>query len=103
MLRTLLNYFLVLFFVVAANAAFSADLGQVADNLLEPVSVLSNFIGSASIVLGISFLFAALLKYMQHRISPLEVPISTIVMLVIMGVVLLLLPLAYKLTGSGVP
>jgi hypothetical protein len=77
--------------------------GKVADNLMEPVSILANFIGSMSIVIGISCLLAGFLKYMQHRVNPLVAPISTVVVLVIMGIVLLCIPLAYKLTEGGVP
>jgi hypothetical protein len=77
--------------------------GKVAENLMEPVSILANFIGSMSIVVGISCLFACFLKYMQHRVNPLVAPISTVIMLLIMGIVLLCLPWAYKLTEGGVP
>jgi hypothetical protein len=77
--------------------------GKVATNLMEPVSILANFIGSMSIVVGISCLFASVLKYMQHRVNPLVAPISTVIMLLVMGIILLCLPWAYKLTEGGVP
>jgi hypothetical protein len=77
--------------------------GKVAENLMEPVSILANFIGSMSIIIGVSCLFASFLKFMQNRVNPLISPISTVIMLFIMGVVLLCLPLAYKLTEGGIP
>lgn len=85
-------------------AAFSAPTGAgaVAGNLMEPVEIVSAFVSTASIILGGSFLFASVIKYSQHRINPLAVPISTVVFLVVAGIVLVVLPLAYKLTESGV-
>lgn len=76
-------------------------IGGVANNLMEPVTILANFIGTIAIIIGISFLFAAFVKYMQHRVNPLAVPISTVVLLLVMGICLLLIPFLYKLTTSG--
>jgi len=91
--------------IVAAASNYNryAGAGQVANNMMEPVSMLANFIGSMSVVLGISFVFAAFIKYMEHRVNPLATPISTIVLLFIMGIILVFLPLIYKLTDGGVP
>ena len=86
-----------------ALARHAAGMGEVAGNLIEPVNLLSNFVGTAAIVIGISCLFAAFLKYMQYRINPLAAPIGTVILLVILGVILTLLPFAYNLTESGIP
>jgi hypothetical protein len=56
-----------------------------------------------SIVIGLTCLFAAFVRYMQHRVNPLAHPIGTVVTLLILGLLLLVLPLVYKLTESGVP
>jgi drug/metabolite transporter (DMT)-like permease len=78
-------------------------IGEIANNIEEPVTLLANFVGAAAIAIGCSFVFSALVKYMRHRVNPYEVPISTVVVLLIMGILLLCLPLAYKLTESGFP
>lgn len=80
-----------------------AGIGGLAANLLEPVSVLTDFVTNVSIIIGASFLFASLIKYMEHRVNPLGVPISTVVFLLIFGVVLLCLPIAYKLAYEVPP
>jgi RsiW-degrading membrane proteinase PrsW (M82 family) len=77
-------------------------IGQVANNLMDPVFMGANFIGSMAICIGLSFIMASFFKYMQYRRNPMATPISTVVLLLLMGVVLMLLPLAYKLTQSGV-
>ncbi len=96
----------ILFCIISSFAAskvkyFSA--GDVANHLMEPVSILSNFIGSMSIIIGLTCLFGAFLRYMQFRVNPLASPISTVLLLLILGIVLLLLPMVYKLTSSGIP
>ncbi len=98
--------FLLLFLVVLLPGMLFAavnptGLGAVAGNLMEPVEIVSAFVSTSSIILGGSFLFASVIKYSQHRINPLAVPISTVVLLVVMGIILVVLPLAYKLTDSG--
>lgn len=82
--------------------ARTEGIGEVADNLMDPVTVFSGFVSTISIVVGACFLFASLIKYNQHRVNPLAVPISTVVTLFVMGIILFLLPLIYHLTESGI-
>jgi len=82
---------------------WAAGIGGIADNLLNPVGVLSGFIGSGSLLIGGAFLFASIIKYVEHRRSPLMVPMSNVVFLFIAGLILVLLPLAYMLTENGLP
>ena len=95
--------YLMFLFPIATFADENEGFGYIAQSLIEPVSVISEFVASASIIIGISFLFGGFLRYLQYRINPMASPISTVVMLLIMGVVLVCLPLAYKLTGAGIP
>ena len=78
-------------------------MGGVAQNVMVPVSVASDFVSTGCFVIGGSFLFAAIIKYIEHRRSPLMVPISTVIFLFVAGILLILLPLAYKVTDSGIP
>ncbi len=84
-------------------AAHSPGIGEIAENMLEPINIVSDFVGSASLIVGICALLAAFLKYMQHRVNPLVAPMSTIVVLVIIGIVLICLPFVYLLTEHGIP
>ena len=70
---------------------------------MEPVTVGANFINSACIIIGGTFIFSGIIKYLQHRVNPLAVPIGTVVFMFIGGIVLLCLPLAYTLTGDTTP
>lgn len=104
-IRTLIYYGFM--FPVAAFAVtkppLRSGIGGVANNLMEPVTIIANFVGTISIVIGLSFLLASFAKYMQHRKNEMAVPISTVVLLLIMGILLVCIPFAYKLTDAGVP
>lgn len=88
-----------------ASAAIYADsltgFGKVAENLMSPVGLASDFVYSACIIIGVSFVFAGIIKYFEHRRSPLMVPISTVIFLLVAGIVLLLLPLLSYLNPHG--
>ena len=85
-----------------AMAARPTGFGGMATNMLEPVNLLSDFVNSACFLIGGSFLFASIIKYVEHRNSPLMVPISTVVFLFLAGIILILLPFAYMLTENGI-
>ena len=102
MIRIITIFFL---FFIASELCFAEDLGigKVADNLMAPIEVLANFIHAGCILIGGSFIFAGVIKYIEHRRSPLMVPISTVIFLFIAGAVLILLPLLAYLTQNGLP
>ena len=77
-------------------------IGLVAENMLAPVGVAADFVHTACFVIGGSFLFTSLIKYMEHRRSPTMVPISTVVFLVVAGLILILLPFLAYLSDNGV-
>lgn len=85
------------FFVTAVFATQYTGVGNVANNILEPVSVLSDFVKAACFIIGGSFLFASIIKYIEHRRSPLMVPISTVIFLIFGGLALIGLPFIWML------
>jgi len=85
----------------AFAAVDTSSLGKLSSNLLEPVGIVSRFVKTACFLGGGSFLFASIIKYIEHRRSPLMVPISTVVFLFIAGIVLILLPLAAYISENG--
>lgn len=87
----------------AEDALKPTGWGEVASNLMEPVTIVSNFVGTASFVVGVTCIFGAFLRYTQHRKNPLVAPMSTIVLLLVIGIVLIFLPFVYLLTDSGIP
>jgi len=96
---------IILYLIPLIVMAKSKDIGvgRVAENMLQPVGFFSDFVHSACILIGGSFVFASIIKYIEHRRSPTMVPISTVVFLLIAGLALIALPLLSTVTGSGVP
>ena len=78
-------------------------VGKVADNLLQPVAFASQFVYTSCLVIGASFLFACIIKYVEHRRNPLAAPMGTVVFLFIAGVFLMALPFAYLLSNNQSP
>ena len=107
-MKNILIKFLFLFLYGILLLALAAShratgLGGVAVNMMEPVSLMSDFVHTACVIIGASFLFASIIKYVEHRRSPLMVPISTVVFLVIAGLALIFLPFLGYLTQAGIP
>lgn len=102
-IRHVIWYFLLIFPMVGFADSGTNGFGYVAQNLVEPVNVLSDFVSSASIIIGISFILGSFLRYLQYRVNPFASPLGTVIALLIMGIVLVCLPLAYKLTEGGIP
>jgi RsiW-degrading membrane proteinase PrsW (M82 family) len=75
----------------------ASGIGGFASNMMEPVSIISDFVNTMAIIVGASFVFASVVKYFQYRVNPLATPLSTVIFLFILGIMLLFLPLAYKL------
>lgn len=83
-------------------AAQSVGFAMVADSLMDPVNIAGSFLNSACFLIGGAFLFASIIKFFEHRRSPTMVPISTIVFLLVAGLILLLLPFMAHINSTGV-
>lgn len=73
-------------------------IGRVANSIMDPVNVVTDFVHSACLLLGGAFVFASIIKYFEHRRSPTMVTLSTVVFLFLAGILLLCLPLIAYLT-----
>lgn len=92
----------ILFTPLFAAGTHMTGVGGVAQNMMDPVGLFSDFIYTGCFVIGGSFLFASIIKYREHRRSPLMVPISTVIFLLVAGLLLLLLPFLAYLDSSGI-
>lgn len=99
MLKKMITLFLLPGLAWAANTG----IGGLASSAMSPVQFTTDFIGTGCLVIGVGFIFASIVKYIEHRRSPLMVSLTTVVFLLIAGIILVLLPFLPLLTGSGVP
>lgn len=93
----------LLFFMSVAVAKDATGIGAVAQNMMEPVGLASNFVFTGCYVIGASFIFSSIIKYNEHRRSPLMVSLGTVFFLLFAGIFLIALPFTYMLTQSGAP
>ena len=92
---------IALFFgVTPAGHAQVKDAG-VTTNLLSIFSGVNSIFSSICIVLGVGFIFAAIIQYQQYRMNPLLVPISKPLLWVIFGLLLILIPMLKHYTIGG--
>jgi len=98
--------YLGLFLGWVAPAAFAYNhlsFGKVAQNITEPMEVVSGFVSVGCLIVAVACLFASIVKYVEHRRNPLYVPLSNVIWLFLIGLLLLILPFAYFITESGIP
>lgn len=81
----------------------SFGFGDIANNLLVPIAMMSSFLSAASLTIGIGFLLGSAVRFRQWRRNYMANSLSTVFFLFLLGVFLLLLPLVYHLTESGIP
>jgi hypothetical protein len=96
-------YFLMVFLMTSVATAEPVSLGSISENITEPIEIVSGFVSVGCLIVGFSCFFAAIVKYCEYRRNPLAVPVSKVIWLIIIGILLLLLPFAYLITGEGIP
>lgn len=90
---------ILLGFPILAGA--TASIGEAARNVLTPTEILTKLVLVACYIIGTGFIFAALAQYRIHRQSPKLVPLTTPILLLILGIVCVLIPYSTKLFGES--
>jgi hypothetical protein len=76
-------------------------LGQAADGLFGPVSVVTMLMELACYIIGTSFCIGAIMQYRIHRQNPKLTPLMTPVIMLVVGVLLILMPYFSVLPGDS--
>lgn len=96
-MKTYILRFLIVSFIFSIMgvvvAAPQQGVGQFANEMVEPVGLVGKFITTASIMIGVGCLFGSFLRYSQYRVNPLAAPISSVIILLVLGLVSLALPM----------
>ncbi len=85
----------ILFFLFLPGLVFAevqSGMGGVANNLMTPTTLATDFIHAGCYVLGTAFIFASIVKYIEHKRSPTMVTLGTVVFLLIGGLLLIAIP-----------
>lgn len=93
----------IIFYSLADIIFAKASLGEVAGNISSVMSGLANIFYQVCFILGGCFIFAGIIKYVEHRTNPLMVTWSMIFFLFIAGIIFILIPLAAYFASDLVP
>lgn len=88
----------LLCYVSSANAV---TLGEVSTNLMGPTEILTKIMILGCYVVGIALLIMAIAQYKQHKHSPKLVPLTTPIILIILGLIAIGLPTFTNVFGPS--
>ena len=99
---------LLLLFSEAAYAAAGGNvsLGDIATNIMESFQNLGKLMLAIAYLSGFSFTISSIFKFKQHKDNPTQIPVSTPLALLIVGIMLIFLPgiiepTGYTIFGTG--
>lgn len=78
-----------------------ASLEDVADNLMGPTEIITKLTVVASYIVGVGLVIFSIAQYREHRKSPKLVPLTTPILLLILGVCALLIPYISVISGES--
>jgi hypothetical protein len=99
MKKSVILLFLSMFTITAYG--YGNGLGAVMGNLIEPAQGLGRMMNAVCYVIGLGFLLVGLLQYKYHRENPQQVKISTPIVLVLLGVIMIALPFIAMMSESA--
>lgn len=82
-----------------AWAAISG-IGQVATNVTSNLRAVAKLITAGSYVAGMAFAVGAIAKFKQHKDNPTQIPLSTPIVLLFVGVALIFAPAIFQAAGG---
>lgn len=84
-----------------ALAMAGPSIGDMAKNIFMPTEILTKLLLVACYVIGTGLIFASLAQYRIHRQSPKLVPLTTPILLLILGIICVLIPYSTQLFGDS--
>ncbi len=82
---------------IASPGAHS--LGEIAGGISDPILGIIKLVHAICLIAGVGLVVGSVIRYKQHRQNPVEVPMSSCIMLLIAGLALIALtfiPLGFK-------
>lgn len=78
-----------------------ASIEDVTDNLMGPTEIITKLTVVASYIVGVGLVIFSIAQYREHRKSPKLVPLTTPIMLLILGTCALLIPYVSVISGES--
>ncbi len=87
--------------VAYADTVPGQSLGQISNNMLEPIGVFTHIMYSILYIVGGAFIAGSVIQYKAYRDNPLQTPISRPIALLILGLVLVAIPFITQLSQGA--
>lgn len=82
----------ILFYTGYAFASDAITIGTIADNVTKSFQSLGKLMAATSYLAGFGFAISGIFKFKQHKDNPTQIPVSTPIALLGVGVLLIFLP-----------
>lgn len=101
--KQILKYLMCLGIGLMSTAllADSKSFGDLANAAFTPTEIITKLMLVACYIIGAMLIFAALAQYKIHRQNPKFVPLTTPILLLILGIVCVLIPYTSKIWGES--
>ena len=95
-------YFFFLLFDIYAHASGGGDLIEASGNVNEILVIAVQLLVLSMFILGFGFVVISFAKFKKHRKMPTFVPLQTVVLMFVGGVIMIILGVVYIYTGEHV-
>ncbi len=92
---------LLLLACAISGNVLATTIGDVATNLMGPTEIITKLVIVACYIVGLTLVFVAMAQYKIHTQSPKLVPLSTPILLLILGIIALLIPYVTGMFETG--
>lgn len=96
----LMIFFATILFMMSVEAWAVSGIGQVAANVTSNLKDVAKLITAASYVAGMAFAVGAIAKFKQHKEAPTQIPLSTPIVLLFVGIALIFAPAIFQAGGG---
>lgn len=95
------KWVIIILFCLSVSTGYADSIGDLADNLMGPVAGLGKILNAICFIAGTGFILGALLQYKYHRENPQQVRISTPIVLLCLGLIIIAIPMVAYFSESG--
>ncbi len=78
--------------IIAGEAAAAMNIGNVATKITSTFGSLAKLMTAGCYLAGIGFSVGAIMKFKQHKDNPTQIPLSTPMVLLFVGIALIFIP-----------
>jgi len=84
----------------AASSSGGGGIGTIAANITQGLTNVAKLITAGSYVAGMAFAVGAIAKFKAHKEAPTQVPLSTPIALLFVGIALIFAPAVFQAGGA---